>query len=85
MTSPEAQEHLLNLQARDKSFARPLPDDEEPVCREDTDGKTSFLVRTKEPQRFNRSTITVRLEPGESLEVMANCMLQGHITVKRVK
>lgn len=85
MTSPEAQEHLLNLQARDKSFARPLPDDIELVCREDTDGKTSFLVHSKEPQRFNRSTVTIRLEPGQSLEVMANCMLQGHIIVKRAK
>ena len=85
MTSPEAQNHLLNLLNRDKS-QEPLLSIEETVTMERTDGgKERVIVRAREPWRFTQATATVRLEPGQSLEITSSGMINGVATARAVK
>ena len=85
MTSPEAQNHLLNLLNRDKS-QEPLLSIEETVTMERTDGrKERVIVRAREPWRFTQATATVRLEPGQSLEITSPGMINGVATARAVK
>lgn len=85
MTSPEAQEHLLNLLDRDKTLEPVTPDEAVVSTEHLDDGKEVMTVRAKEPWRFTQATVTVRLEPGQSLETTSPGMIDGTATVKAVK
>ena len=85
MTSPEAQNHLLNILDRDKTLEPVLPDEAVMTTRRTEDGKDVITVREKEPWRFNQTTVTVRLEPGQSLEITSSGMINGTATAKEVK
>ena len=85
MTSPEAQEHLLNLLDRDKTLEPPLPDEDVVSTEHLEDGKEVMTVRAKEPWRFTQAMVTVRLEPGQSLDVTSPGMLNGIAKAKAVK
>ena len=85
MTSPEAQEHLLNLLDRDKTLEPVLPDEAVVSTERLADGKEVITVRAKEPWRFTQATVTVRLEPGQSLDVTSPGMLNGIAKAKAVK
>lgn len=85
MTSPEAQEHLLNLLDRDKTLEPVLPDEAVVSTERLEDGKEVMTVRAKEPWRFTQATVTVRLEPGQSLNVTSSGMINGIAKAKAVK
>ena len=85
MTSPEAQEHLLNLLDRDKTLEPILPDEAVVSTERSDDGKEVVTVRAKEPWRFTQSTVTVRLEPGQSLDITSPGMINGVATARKVK
>lgn len=44
-----------------------------------------MTVRAKEPWRFTQATVTVRLEPGQSLNVTSSGMINGIAKTKKVK
>lgn len=85
MTSPEAQEHLLNLLDRDKTLEPVLPDEAVVSTERLEDGKEVMTVRAKEPWRFTQATVTVRLEPGQSLDITSLGMINGIAKAKKVK
>lgn len=85
MTSPEAQEHLLNLLDRDKTLEPVLPDEAVISTERLEDGKEVMTVRAKEPWRFTQATVTVRLEPGQSLDITSLGMINGIAKAKKVK
>ena len=85
MTSPEAQEHLLNLLDRDKTLEPILPDEAVVSTERSDDGKEVVTVRAKEPWRFTQATVTVHLEPGQSLDITSPGMINGIAKAKTVK
>lgn len=85
MTSPEAQEHLLNILDRDKTLEPVLPDEAVVSTERSEDGKEIVTVRAKDPGRFTQATVTVRLEPGQSIDVISLGMINGIATAKSVK
>lgn len=85
MTSPEAQEHLLNLLDRNKTLEPVLPDEAVVSTERLEDGKEVMAVRAKEPWRFTQATVTVRLEPGQTLDVTSPGMIHGIAKAKAVK
>ncbi len=85
MTSPEAQEHLLNLLDRDKTLEPVLPDEAVVSTGRLEDGKEIMTVRAKELWRFTQATVSVRLEPGQSLDVTSPGMINGIAKIKAVK
>lgn len=85
MTSPEAQEHLLNILDRDRTLESVLPGEAVVSTERSEDGKEVVTVRAKEPWRFTQATVTVRLKPGQTLDVTSPRMINGIATVKAVK
>lgn len=84
MTNPEAQSHLLNILDRDKTLA-PILHDEDMVTTESIESGESITVRAKEPWRFSQTTVTVQLQPGQSLEITSPGMISGTATTKVMK
>lgn len=85
MTSPEGQDFLLNVLSRDKTFEDAPPDGTKMITTEQNGDMTKITARAKDPRRFNHVTLTVRLEPGQTLEVCAPGILQGSVKAKKVK
>lgn len=85
MTGPEGQEFLLNVLSRDKTFEDTPPDGIELIAKERDGDAAKITVQAKKPQRFNHVTLTVRLEPGQTLEISAPGILQGSMKVKKAK
>lgn len=82
-TSPEAQDFLLDVLSRDKTFESPLPAGGGLVTENQTAGMTKIQVLAEKPQRFNHVTFTVRLEPEQTLEIWAQGLIRGSVKAKR--
>lgn len=77
-TSPEGQEHLLTILARDKTSAKAVPPDER--IQTSTDGAVATTtVQAPSPAHFHRVSSTVRLEKGQYLDL--NSLNLGHCRV----
>ena len=85
MTSPEGQDFLLNVLSRDKTFEDAPSDGTKMITTEQNGDMTKITARARDPRRFNHVTLTVRLEPGQTLEVCAPGILQGSVKAKKVK